>query len=65
MRGYRVLLLEALRFPRYKIGESLLPSSVHQFARLLGVREKLEKAGFVRKYGGTFRWGVAKDAWEL
>src|SRR6516165_7173943 len=61
--GHRVLLLEGLQFPRHKIGESLLPSSIHQFAALLGVREKMEQAKFPRKYGGTFRWGAAHDAW--
>jgi flavin-dependent dehydrogenase len=29
MRGHRVLVLDSERFPRYQIGESLLPSTIH------------------------------------
>ncbi|KWT59066.1 tryptophan halogenase [Streptomyces albus subsp. albus] len=65
MAGHRVLLLERERFPRYQIGESLLPSTVHGIGRLLGVEEELHEAGFMRKRGGTFRWGSAPGTWTF
>lgn len=64
-QGCRVLLLEREQFPRYQIGESLLPSTVHGIGKLLGVEEKLAAAGFVRKHGGTFRWGKNPEPWTF
>jgi flavin-dependent dehydrogenase len=60
--GLEVTLLERAVFPRYHIGESLLPS-ILEIADLTGLRDKLETRGFVRKYGGYFAWG--HDTWEL
>src|ERR1700751_2678786 len=48
--GRRVIVFERERFPRFHIGESLLPFSMQAFDRL-GVREKLD-ATFMPKYGG-------------
>lgn len=48
--GRRVIVFERERFPRFHIGESLLPFSMNAFDRL-GVREKLD-ANFLPKYGG-------------
>jgi flavin-dependent dehydrogenase len=48
--GRRVIVLEREKFPRFHIGESLLPFSVQTFDRL-GVREKLDRA-FLPKFGG-------------
>src|ERR1043166_4075948 len=48
--GRRVIVFEREKFPRFHIGESLLPFSMGQFDRL-GVREKLD-ANFIPKYGG-------------
>ena len=48
--GRRVVVLERERFPRFHIGESLLPFSMQTFDRL-GVRDKLDRA-FLPKYGG-------------
>lgn len=44
MQGHRVLLLEKERFPRYQIGESLLPGTVQGVCVLLGVADELAKA---------------------
>ena len=60
--GFDVTLLEREVFPRYHIGESLLPSSM-ELLELTGVREKIEAHGFQRKGGGYFAWG--KDSWVL
>jgi halogenation protein CepH len=64
-QGHRVLVLDKETFPRYQIGESLLPSTVHGICRLLGVAEQLEQAGFTRKRGGTFKWGASEKPWEF
>src|SRR5438128_11236032 len=48
--GRRVVVFEREKFPRFHIGESLLPFSMQAFDRL-GVREKLD-ATFMPKYGG-------------
>jgi flavin-dependent dehydrogenase len=48
--GRRVVVFEREKFPRFHIGESLLPFSVGTFDRL-GVREKLD-ATFMPKFGG-------------
>ena len=48
--GRRVVIIEREKFPRFHIGESLLPFSTQTFDRL-GVREKLDRA-FLPKYGG-------------
>lgn len=63
--GHRVLLLERERFPRHQIGESLLPATVHGICPLLGVKEEVERAGFPRKNGGTFRWGKSPVPWTF
>ncbi len=55
--GHRVVQLEREHHPRHQIGESLLPATVHGVCKLLDVFEDVEAAGFVRKLGGTFRWG--------
>lgn len=48
--GRRVVVLEREKFPRFHIGESLLPFSTRAFDRL-GVREKLDRT-FMPKHGG-------------
>jgi flavin-dependent dehydrogenase len=49
--GRRVIILEKERFPRFRVGESLLPASSETFERI-GVKEKLDRAGFLVKHGG-------------
>jgi len=49
----RVLALEKEIFPRFHIGESLLPSN-HSLFREMGVLPKLQEAGFLRKRGAIF-----------
>src|SRR4029077_14029024 len=49
--GRRVVLFEREKFPRFDIGESLLPFSMKAFTRL-GLQEKFLSAGFIKKYGG-------------
>jgi FAD-dependent halogenase len=63
--GARVLLLERETGPAYKIGESLLPATIHGICPLLGVSEAIKKANFVPKLGGTFRWGKRPQPWTF
>lgn len=51
--GHRVLLLEKERFPRFHVGESLLPAGWPLWDQL-GVTREIEEAGFVVKQGATF-----------
>ena len=55
-KGFSVLLLEREKFPRFQIGESLLPFNNDVFQRL-GILEQLEKGDFVPKYGAEFVTG--------
>ena len=60
--GHRVVVLEKETFPRYHVGESLLPS-VLPILDLLGVRQKVDAAGFTKKYGGFMSW--ANEEWSI
>ena len=51
--GHRVLVLEREKFPRYHIGESLLPFTFYPLQRL-GLIEKMRKSAFVKKYSVQF-----------
>ncbi|MGH9441655.1 MAG: NAD(P)/FAD-dependent oxidoreductase [Thermoanaerobaculia bacterium] len=56
--GVDVLVLEKLEFPRFRIGESLLPFQLPILERL-GVLEKVRRANFMVKPGATF---LAEDS---
>jgi flavin-dependent dehydrogenase len=51
--GHRVLVLEREKFPRYHIGESLLPFTYYPLKRL-GLVEKMRLSHFVKKYSVQF-----------
>ncbi|MFF0248877.1 NAD(P)/FAD-dependent oxidoreductase [Streptosporangium sandarakinum] len=55
-KGVNVLLLEREKFPRYHIGESLITGCIEVLEEL-GVRDRVEALGFVKKYGGSLVWG--------
>lgn len=63
-QGHRVLLLEKATFPRPHIGESLIPGCLRAFDAL-GVRDAVERAGFVVKRGVTFIWGQDRKPWSI
>ena len=50
-QGWKVAIFEKEQFPRFKIGESLLPGSLCTFERM-GVKEKIDRADVIVKYGG-------------
>ena len=54
--GRRVLVLEKAKFPRFHVGESLLPYNRKIFDDL-GVWPKIEAAGFMVKRGAQFLMG--------
>jgi len=54
--GWRVLVLEKEVFPRFHIGESLLPCNMTIF-REMGVLPALQAEGFLRKVGAKFELG--------
>jgi FADH2-dependent halogenase len=62
--GKRVLVLEKEHFPRFHIGESLLPYN-HALFREMGVLPKLEAAGFTKKYGAQFHLGNSSKSLKL
>jgi halogenation protein CepH len=62
--GCRVVVLEREAFPRYHVGESLLSATLPIFDAL-GVADRLERHGFVRKPGGTFLWGGGGAPWRF
>lgn len=60
--GISVTLIERDTFPRYHIGESLLPSCL-EIVELLGARQLLEQQGFQRKPGAYLEW--KGEQWTL
>src|SRR5919109_1047671 len=52
-RGRRVRLYERERFPRFHIGESLIPETYWVFQRL-GMLDKMKASPFVKKYSVQF-----------
>src|SRR5215510_9237733 len=51
--GHRVLVLERAKFPRYHIGESLLPFTFYPLKRL-GLVDKMRQSAFIKKYSVQF-----------
>jgi len=62
--GKRVLVLEKEHFPRFHIGESLLPYNRRLFDEM-GVLPTLEAAGFPKKFGAQFHLGNAAKSLKL
>ena len=60
-KGRRVVVLEKEKFPRYHIGESLLPYGYFTLQRI-GVLDRMKGSDFTRKYSvqfvGTQRPGI-------
>lgn len=54
--GLKTLILERERFPRFAVGESLLPYG-NDILRDLGVWPEMERRGFVKKFGADFCTG--------
>src|ERR1700727_458517 len=52
-KGHKVLVIEREKFPRYHIGESLLPFTYQPLKRL-GLIDRMKKSAFVKKYSVQF-----------
>jgi 2-polyprenyl-6-methoxyphenol hydroxylase-like FAD-dependent oxidoreductase len=64
--GFDVTMMEKAIFPRYLIGESLIPPAL-EMLDYLAVRQKVEAFGFVKKPGIYFRMGegqVERRIWR-
>ena len=59
--GRRVLVVERAKFPRFHIGESLMPETYWVFERL-GMLPKLRDSDFVRKYSVQFVTASGKES---
>ncbi len=63
-QGYRVLVLEKEHFPRFSIGESLLPQSM-AFLEQSGMLPAVEQAQFQFKNGAAFLRGDEYDFFDF
>jgi flavin-dependent dehydrogenase len=59
--GFRVQLFERERFPRFHIGESLIPETYWVLKRL-GMLEKMRESAFVKKYSVQFVNASGKES---
>ncbi len=61
--GVRVTILEQARFPRWQVGESVVPlinAQLHE----LGLFERVLSADFVKKIGNVMVWGPTRVPWS-
>src|SRR6478735_2399893 len=61
--GVKVTILEQARFPRWQVGESIVPlinAQLHE----LGLFERVAQAGFVKKIGNVMVWGPTRAPWS-
>ncbi len=59
--GRRVLLVERSEFPRFHIGESLMPDTYWPFERI-GMLDKLRRSKFVKKFSVQFFGAGGKES---
>lgn len=62
--GKRVLIIESAKFPRYHIGESLL-SGTADLLKKVGVLDRLEGDGYIKKHGVEWVWGENREPWTV
>ncbi|QKW58708.1 NAD(P)/FAD-dependent oxidoreductase [Stenotrophomonas sp. NA06056] len=63
-QGRQVLMLERQHFPRFSIGESLLPQSM-EYIEAAGLLQDVVEAGFQYKNGAAFVHGEARTAFDF
>lgn len=59
--GVDVVLLDAEKFPRYHVGESML-AAMRFLLRLIDVDDEFDRHGFEKKYGATFKITDKREA---
>ena len=62
--GHQVVVLEKSDFPRFSIGESLLPQSM-QFLEQANLLESVQQAGFQYKDGAAFVMGQTRGVFQF
>lgn len=62
--GYQVTILEKQHFPRFSIGESLLPQCM-EFLEEAGMVSAIEDAGFQYKNGAAFHYDGRNSAFDF
>lgn len=63
-KGLDVVTLEREKFPRYHVGESLVPGVMSVLERL-GLVDRVAAAGFQRKNGISLLWGAEREPWTV
>ncbi|MEO8743372.1 MAG: NAD(P)/FAD-dependent oxidoreductase [Lysobacteraceae bacterium] len=63
-QGRQVLILEKEQFPRFSIGESLLPQSM-EYIEAAGMLQAVVEAGFRYKNGAAFACGDARTQFDF
>lgn len=63
-KGYQVLVLERAHFPRFSIGESLLPQSM-QFLEEADMLEAVQAGEFQHKNGAAFSYGDIYESFDF
>ena len=61
--GVRVTILEQARFPRWQVGESVVPL-INAQLRELGLFDRVLGAEFVKKIGNVVVWGPTRTPWS-
>lgn len=59
--GRKVLVIERMNYPRFHIGESLIPETYWVFKRI-GMLDKMKRSHFVRKYSVKFANAQGKES---
>ena len=62
--GIETIVFEKMKFPRYRLGESLLPGTISILSRL-GLGDKIKAANFPKKRAATFIWGGGVPPWSF
>ncbi|MGV8996673.1 MAG: NAD(P)/FAD-dependent oxidoreductase [Parvibaculaceae bacterium] len=62
--GLSVEVLERAHFPRFSIGESLLPQAM-EWLDEAGLLQDVVEAGFQHKNGATFSWGDREESFDF
>ena len=63
-QGRRVIVLEREQFPRFSIGESLLPQSM-QYLEEAGMLRAVQEGGFQLKDGAVFVGGPQRSQFDF
>jgi flavin-dependent dehydrogenase len=63
-KATRIAIVDKSAFPRFHVGETLV-SDVNRVLDEMGAYDAVDRAGFVRKYGATFRWGSSDEPWDM